>query len=96
MSAAEKLRKHPLTEQQKSCIYAILEYQEKHGYPPTVRELCRIMRISSPNGIICHLEALKKKGCLTWDKHRARSIELYADAICEPVAEWPPAKPLAD
>jgi repressor LexA len=77
--------RRPLTSQQRCLIFEIIDYQAKHGFPPTIRELCGLMRISSPNGIMCHLKALKKKGCLTWQPYKPRTIALYADAICEPV-----------
>ncbi len=30
----------------------------------------------SPNGVVCQLTALEKKGWLTWDQNTARSIRL--------------------
>jgi repressor LexA len=50
------------------------------GYGPTVREIGEHFKISSPNGVMCHLRALEKKGLLRrvrkHDRAIARAIEL--------------------
>lgn len=43
---------------------------------PTVRELGAKFRIASPNGVICHLKALTKKGWITYSPKQARSIRV--------------------
>jgi len=32
------------------------------GLPPAIRDICDAFSISSPNGVMCHLKALEKKG----------------------------------
>ncbi len=32
------------------------------GYGPTVREIAQHFDIKSPNGVVCHLRALERKG----------------------------------
>jgi SOS-response transcriptional repressor LexA len=46
------------------------------GRMPTVRELGRLMGISSPNGVCGHLRALSKKGLLTFEGRKSRGIRL--------------------
>lgn len=48
------------------------------GSSPTIRELCALLEISSPNGIMCHLKALSKKGVLEPlpEDGKARGIRL--------------------
>jgi repressor LexA len=46
------------------------------GYGPTVREIGEVLGISSPNGVMCHLRALVKKGKITRIANRSRAIEL--------------------
>ena len=45
---------------------AIYNYIRKHietkGFPPAIRDICDEFGISSPNGVMCHLKALEKKG----------------------------------
>jgi len=51
-----------LTARQKEVLDAIRTFIAQNHYPPTVRELCTILGISSPRGVSKHLEALEKKG----------------------------------
>lgn len=39
----------------------------QHGRPPTVRELMAATGIRGPNGVICHLAPLARKGWITRD-----------------------------
>lgn len=65
-----------LTERQQFVFNIIRDHIEKHKYPPTVRGIMDKSGIKSPNGIMCHLMALEKKGAITRDKHRARGIQI--------------------
>ncbi len=46
------------------------------GYGPTVREIGSNFGIRSPNGVMCHLKALEKKGLITRESHMSRAIQL--------------------
>lgn len=46
------------------------------GYGPTVREIGLQFGIRSPNGVMCHLKALEKKGLITRESHMSRAIQL--------------------
>ena len=46
------------------------------GYGPTVREIGQEFGIKSPNGVMCHLKALEKKGLITREEKMSRAIEL--------------------
>ena len=46
------------------------------GYGPTVREIGAEFGIKSPNGVMCHLKALEKKGLITREEKMSRAIEL--------------------
>lgn len=46
------------------------------GYGPTVREIGIHMGIRSPNGVMCHLRALEKKGMIRRSANKSRAIEL--------------------
>lgn len=46
-------------------IYKIIVKAIHNGRPPTIRELGAATGINSPNGIMCHLKALEKKGLIT-------------------------------
>ncbi len=46
------------------------------GYGPTVREIGEHMNIKSPNGVMCHLRALERKGMIIRSANKSRAIEL--------------------
>ncbi len=46
------------------------------GYGPTVREIGENFGISSPNGVMCHLKALEKKGLITREPNMSRAIQI--------------------
>ena len=47
-----------------------------HLYGPAIREIAVAMNIRSPNGVMCHLKALEKKGLITRRRNVARGIEV--------------------
>src|SRR5215210_4458593 len=65
-----------LTDRQKEIYEFIREKIEGRGYGPTVREIGDNFGIKSPNGVMCHLKALEKKGLITRVQNRARAIQL--------------------
>lgn len=67
-----------LTERQLQVYKYIRELIHNRGYGPTVREIKDHFDISSPNGVMCHLKALEKKGVITREAKRSRAIELNA------------------
>src|SRR6266446_4893806 len=65
-----------LTERQKEIYHFIRQKIESRGYGPTVREIGIAFAIKSPNGVMCHLKALEKKGLITRLERHARAIQL--------------------
>ncbi|MEM8734767.1 MAG: transcriptional repressor LexA, partial [Planctomycetota bacterium] len=59
------------------------------GYGPTVREIGEHMNIRSPNGVMCHLKALEKKGMITRKANKSRAIELTESLERQPRVELP-------
>ena len=53
-----------LTERQREIYDFIRDKIESRGYGPTVREIGLNFDIKSPNGVMCHLKALEKKGLI--------------------------------
>jgi repressor LexA len=65
-----------LTDRQRE-IYAFIQDKiETRGFGPTVREIGQAFDISSPNGVMCHLKALEKKGLIKRQGFSARAITL--------------------
>src|SRR5688500_19824492 len=72
-----------LTDRQKNVYEFIREKIQNRGYGPTVREIGENFGISSPNGVMCHLKALEKKGLITRSPNKSRAIELTREAMTE-------------
>ncbi len=67
---------HKLTKRQKDVYGFLRETIARHGYGPTVREIGAHFGIKSPNGVMCHLYALRWKGFITWIPYTRRTIKL--------------------
>jgi len=65
-----------LTERQREIFDFIRGKIEGRGYGPTVREIGAAFEIKSPNGVMCHLKALEKKGIIKREGFSARAITL--------------------
>jgi repressor LexA len=68
--------KPKLTEKQRQIYDFLRDKIINRGYGPTVREIGSQFGISSPNGVMCHLKALEKKGFITRESHMSRAIQL--------------------
>ena len=65
-----------LTPRQVDIYRFIVTFMNESGYPPTVREIGKQFEIASPNGVMCHLNALQKKGWIQRKKNLSRAIQL--------------------
>lgn len=68
-----------LTNQQEKMLDKIKQYIVKHGYSPTVRELCQEMNLSSTATVQVHLNNLEKKGYIKKEESKNRTIEILVD-----------------
>jgi len=69
-----------LTERQQR-VYEFIHDKIRHrGYGPTVREIGQHFGIRSPNGVMCHLKALEKKGLINREPNMSRAIQLVPGA----------------
>jgi repressor LexA len=67
-----------LTDRQKLVLSFIEDHIREHGFPPTIREIGRHLGIKSTNGVNDHLNALQKKGFLTREEGKSRTLQLTA------------------
>ena len=72
-----------LTDRQKEIYEFIRDKIRNRGYGPTVREIGEEFEIASPNGVMCHLKALEKKGLINREPNMSRAIQLLVDPINE-------------
>jgi len=68
-----------LTDRQQAVYEFIREKIRTRGYGPTVREIGQHFRIRSPNGVVCHLKALEKKGLIVREPNLSRAIQLAGE-----------------
>lgn len=69
-----------LTDRQKAVYTFIRGKIHDRGYGPTVREIGLQFDINSPNGVMCHLKALEKKGLITREPGMSRAITLASES----------------
>ncbi len=72
-----------LTKRQLAVYEFIRDKIRNRGYGPTVREIGQNFDISSPNGVVCHLKALERKGIISREPNMSRAIQLAAEPIRE-------------
>lgn len=65
-----------LTKRQSEIFEFLSDKIMNRGYGPTVREIGARFGIKSPNGVMCHLKALEKKGLITREQNMSRAIQL--------------------
>lgn len=57
----------------------IKEHQEEYGYPPTVREMCRAIKVSSTSTISYYLNKLEGSGQIKKSPNKNRALEIVGD-----------------
>jgi repressor LexA len=75
-----------LTSRQREIYNFIKSKIQGRGYGPTVREIGLQFQIKSPNGVMCHLKALQKKGLIHREPNMSRAIQLLDDPTMAPPA----------
>ena len=73
-----------LTSRQREIYNFIRSKIQGRGYGPTVREIGNQFHIKSPNGVMCHLKALQKKGLIHREPNMSRAIQLLDDPTTAP------------
>jgi repressor LexA len=65
-----------LTGRQQEIWSFLAEYVDRHGYPPTVREIGEAVGLASPSTVHAHLANLERAGLLRRDPTKPRALEL--------------------
>jgi repressor LexA len=65
-----------LTARQQEIWNFLVEYVDRHGYPPTVREIGEHVGLASPSTVHAHLANLERAGLLRRDPTKPRALEL--------------------
>jgi repressor LexA len=72
-----------LTERQRAVLAFITSSIDAQGYPPTLREIGNKLGIRSTNGVNDHLRALERKGYLTREDMKSRTLRPTDSAYAE-------------
>jgi repressor LexA len=65
-----------LTGRQQEIWDFLVDYVDRHGYPPTVREIGERVGLASPSTVHAHLANLERAGYLKRDPTKPRALEL--------------------
>src|SRR6187551_694410 len=76
-----------LTGRQQEIWDFLVDYVDRHGYPPTVREIGEAVGLASPSTVHAHLANLERAGLLKRDPTKPRAIELRREPKAPAVAE---------
>jgi repressor LexA len=75
-SGLPELVSEELTGRQRLILEFIREWVERHGYPPSVREIGEAVGLVSPSSVAYQLKELEKKGYLRRDPNRPRAVDV--------------------
>ena len=81
-----------LTARQQEIWGFLVDYVDRHGYPPTVREIGEAVGLASPSTVHAHLANLERAGLLRRDPTKPRALELIGHRRGSTAAEGPPAR----
>lgn len=73
-----------LTDRQQQIWNYLVTYVDRHGYPPTVREIGEEVGLASPSTVHAHLANLERAGLLRRDPTKPRALELIGREKSEP------------
>jgi repressor LexA len=73
-----------LTDRQQQIWNYLVTYVDRHGYPPTVREIGEEVGLASPSTVHAHLANLERAGLLKRDPTKPRALELIGREKVEP------------
>ena len=78
-----------LTGRQQEIWQFLVDYVDRLGYPPTVREIGEAVGLASPSTVHAHLANLERAGLLRRDPTKPRALELLGREHQAPTATLP-------
>jgi repressor LexA len=76
MSSSPDSAAPQLTARQQEIWQYLVDYVDRHGYPPTVREIGEAVGLASPSTVHAHLANLERAGLLKRDPTKPRALDL--------------------
>ena len=74
-----------LTPRQQQVLEYIRESVRVNGYPPTVREICAALDLSSPSTVHAHLANLERLGLIRRDATKPRALDVVGESRPRPL-----------
>ena len=68
-----------LTNKQLEVYLSIRGFIDKYGFPPSIRELCKMCGLSSPATMLTHLKNLRDKGYIAYNDKQSRTIRIIKE-----------------
>ena len=65
----------------------IKNYVDENGYPPTVREMCRAIKVNSTSTIAYHLSKLEDSGSIKKNPNKNRALEVVDNSFTQKFAK---------
>ena len=81
-----------LTDRQQEIWGFLVQYVDRHGYPPTVREIGEAVGLASPSTVHAHLANLERAGLLKRDPTKPRALELVGHRRPAPAEHEQPVR----
>ena len=78
-----------ITPKQKKILTFFDVYCRKHGYPPSLREICKRFSMSSTNGARYHLQRLKALGYVKIEPYRSRGVKRIGEPSVQTQSDSP-------
>jgi SOS-response transcriptional repressor LexA len=69
-ATTEPATRPALTDRQRLVLQHIVRFTADTGHPPSVRQICALTGISSPNGVTAHLRALARGGYIECSRQK--------------------------
>src|SRR2546421_12367843 len=82
-----------LTGRQQEIWTFLVDYVDRIGYPPTVREIGEAVGLASPSTVHAHLANLERAGLLRRDPTKPRALELVGRSRTATAASSPTRLP---
>jgi repressor LexA len=86
-------RSKSLSERQRKILEVLESFQDQHGYPPSIREICDKADISSTSVVNYYLDQLEEMGYIERDRRVSRGMRLVkpltdaANAVSAPLKQ---------
>jgi repressor LexA len=82
-----------LTERQEKVLHFIEKEIARRGFPPTIREIGGHLGIRSTNGVNDHLRALQRKGYITREGQKSRTLKVLVSTLNDHAGSAPSGAP---